>query len=60
MPKNKGQYTLKHYHLASKIPWAVRKMLPESSMMMVEEAWNAYPHCVTVRHNTWCWLLTQQ
>mmetsp|Transcript_41751 Transcript_41751/g.116325 ORF Transcript_41751/g.116325 Transcript_41751/m.116325 type:complete len:306 (+) Transcript_41751:99-1016(+) len=51
VPKNKGQYTLKNYHIASKIPGIVRAMLPETSMLLVEEAWNAYPHCKTVLTN---------
>lgn len=51
VPKAKGQYTLKIYHLASHIPYVVRKMLPEDAMVLIEEAWNAYPHCKTVLTN---------
>ena len=51
VPRAKGQYTLKIYHLASHIPWAVQKMLPADAMVLVEEAWNAYPHCKTVLTN---------
>lgn len=51
VPRAKGQYTLKRYHLASHIPYVVQKMLPADAMMLVEEAWNAYPHCKTVLTN---------
>ena len=51
VPRAKGQYTLKIYHLASHIPYVVKKMLPEDAMILVEEAWNAYPHCKTVLTN---------
>ncbi|KAF1774568.1 START-like domain [Phytophthora cactorum] len=52
IPRNKGQYTRKHYYCKSKIPGfvlrLVRQRCPEDSMVLIEEAWNAYPHCVTV------------
>jgi hypothetical protein len=51
VPRNKGQYTLKHYHLASKVPGVARAFLPAKSMVLVEEAWNAFPHCKTVLVN---------
>eukprot|EP01029_Cantina_marsupialis_P014733 TRINITY_DN3232_c0_g1_i1.p1 TRINITY_DN3232_c0_g1~~TRINITY_DN3232_c0_g1_i1.p1 ORF type:complete len:286 (-),score=67.14 TRINITY_DN3232_c0_g1_i1:141-998(-) len=51
IPKTKGQYTLKKYHIASKIPGVVRAMLPKSSMFLYEEAFNAYPHCKTILTN---------
>eukprot|EP01029_Cantina_marsupialis_P028221 TRINITY_DN775881_c0_g1_i1.p1 TRINITY_DN775881_c0_g1~~TRINITY_DN775881_c0_g1_i1.p1 ORF type:complete len:305 (-),score=96.94 TRINITY_DN775881_c0_g1_i1:291-1169(-) len=51
IPKTKGQYTLKKYHMASKIPGVVRAMLPKSAMFLYEEAFNAYPHCKTVLTN---------
>ncbi|TMW68030.1 hypothetical protein Poli38472_007702 [Pythium oligandrum] len=51
VPRNKGQYTLKHYYCKSRIPSVVSAFCPEDSMVLVEEAWNAYPHCVTVITN---------
>ncbi|KAF0719700.1 Aste57867_866 [Aphanomyces stellatus] len=51
MPRTKGQYTLKHYHVKSHIPSIVSAIVPEDSMVLVEEAWNAYPHCLTVITN---------
>jgi Phosphatidylinositol transfer protein len=53
VPRTKGQYTLKEYHLASRVPGIVRTLLPSSSMVLVEEAWNAYPHCKTVLVNAY-------
>uniref|UniRef100_A0AC34FTD9 Uncharacterized protein n=1 Tax=Panagrolaimus sp. ES5 TaxID=591445 RepID=A0AC34FTD9_9BILA len=46
-----GVYTYKLYHLKSKMPWIVRKLLPESAMSLDEECWNAYPYCKTVITN---------
>ncbi|KAK1899535.1 Phosphatidylinositol transfer protein alpha isoform [Dissostichus eleginoides] len=37
----KGQYTHKIYHLQ-------RKLAPKGSLVVHEEAWNAYPYCKTV------------
>ncbi|ETW04421.1 hypothetical protein, variant [Aphanomyces invadans] len=51
IPRNKGQYTLKHYHVKSHIPSYVSAICPEESMVLIEEAWNAYPHCLTVITN---------
>lgn len=78
VPRNKGQYTRKHYYCKSKIPGFVSALYgspagavlprgerrsnvlldgvciiscPEDSMVLIEEAWNAYPHCVTVITN---------
>mmetsp|Transcript_27881 Transcript_27881/g.65818 ORF Transcript_27881/g.65818 Transcript_27881/m.65818 type:complete len:326 (-) Transcript_27881:57-1034(-) len=51
VPRTKGQYTLKNYHIASKVPGLVAAMLPTDAMILVEEAWNAYPHCKTVLTN---------
>lgn len=48
VPRNKGQYTLKHYYVKSRIPSVVSAFCPEDSMVLIEEAWNSYPHCVTV------------
>uniref|UniRef100_A0A914Q8M4 Phosphatidylinositol transfer protein n=1 Tax=Panagrolaimus davidi TaxID=227884 RepID=A0A914Q8M4_9BILA len=46
-----GVYTHKLYHLKSKMPWIVRKLFPESAMVLDEECWNAYPYCKTVITN---------
>ncbi|KAI8872741.1 phosphatidylinositol transfer protein [Ramicandelaber brevisporus] len=43
-----GQYTCKIYHLESKVPAILRAILPASAMILKEEAWNAYPHCLTI------------
>jgi len=51
IPKNKGQYTLKKYHVASKVPTILKTFVPSDSMVLIEEAWNAYPHCKTVLIN---------
>ncbi|KAH9068596.1 hypothetical protein Ae201684P_004298 [Aphanomyces euteiches] len=51
IPRNKGQYTLKHYHVKSHIPPYISAICPEDSMVLIEEAWNAYPHCLTVITN---------
>jgi len=46
-----GQYTYKIYHFASKVPAFVRYVLPNQSMSVHEEAWNAFPYCRTVLTN---------
>ncbi len=51
VPRKAGQYTLKEYHLASKVPGIVRAMLPSNMLILVEEAWNCYPYCKTVLTN---------
>eukprot|EP01104_Vermistella_antarctica_P005038 TRINITY_DN15448_c0_g1_i1.p1 TRINITY_DN15448_c0_g1~~TRINITY_DN15448_c0_g1_i1.p1 ORF type:complete len:301 (+),score=92.22 TRINITY_DN15448_c0_g1_i1:60-905(+) len=51
VPKVKGQYTLKKYHLQSRIPAWIRAMVPTDAMFLYEEAWNAYPVCKTVLTN---------
>lgn len=51
VPRNKGQYTLKRYHIKSKLPGVVSTLAPSTSMWILEEAWNAYPHCKTVLVN---------
>jgi hypothetical protein len=33
--------------MCSKVPSLVAALLPASSLMLVEKAWNAYPHCRT-------------
>ncbi|CAO3640160.1 unnamed protein product [Cunninghamella blakesleeana] len=43
----KGQYTYKIFHLASRVPYFVRAVMPESALVIYEEAWNAYPYCKT-------------
>lgn len=43
-----GQYTQKIYHFASRVPSFVRRLLPNNSLAVNEEAWNAYPYCKTV------------
>lgn len=48
---NKGQYTKKVYHLASRVPGFVRAVFSESSLSLHEEAWNVYPYCKTVLTN---------
>jgi hypothetical protein len=53
VPRARGQYTLKEYHLESRVPGLVRTLVPASSLILVEEAWNAYPHCKTVLVNAY-------
>ncbi|KAJ3450534.1 phosphatidylinositol transfer protein [Anaeramoeba flamelloides] len=45
--KGEGQYTLKHFHIASRLPKWLRKILPKKSMVIIEESWNAFPYCLT-------------
>lgn len=47
----KGQYTLKKYHLASRVPTFLKWVAPKGSLEFQEEAWNAYPYCKTVVTN---------
>jgi hypothetical protein len=49
--KGKGQYTLKIYHLSSKVPGIIKALAPSGALELYEEAWNAYPHCKTVLTN---------
>jgi hypothetical protein len=51
VPRNKGQYTLKRYHFKSKVPGILVSVAPANALFLVEEAWNAYPHCKTVLVN---------
>ncbi|KAH9554044.1 hypothetical protein CY35_08G043900 [Sphagnum magellanicum] len=44
----KGQFTSKIYHLQSKLPSWLAAFAPLNSMLIEEEAWNAYPKCKTV------------
>eukprot|EP00695_Tsukubamonas_globosa_P000893 TRINITY_DN1832_c0_g1_i1.p1 TRINITY_DN1832_c0_g1~~TRINITY_DN1832_c0_g1_i1.p1 ORF type:complete len:280 (-),score=104.37 TRINITY_DN1832_c0_g1_i1:169-1008(-) len=50
--QGKGQYTHKIYHIASRLPPAIKALaktfLPATALDIHEEAWNAYPHCKTV------------
>ncbi|ESO05982.1 hypothetical protein HELRODRAFT_64321 [Helobdella robusta] len=46
-----GQYTLKIYHLASKVPNYLRWLAPKGSLEVREEAWNAFPYCRTIVTN---------
>ena len=48
VPRDKGQYTLKHYVFASKVPSVLKAMAPATALYLIEVAWNAYPHCKTV------------
>lgn len=43
----RGQYTFKIYHLASKLPSWLVSLIPKNALTLEEEAWNAYPRCVT-------------
>jgi len=43
----KGQYTHKIYHLASKVPSFIRLLAPKGALEIHEKAWNAYPYCRT-------------
>ncbi|XP_076010276.1 phosphatidylinositol transfer protein beta isoform-like [Genypterus blacodes] len=47
----KGQYTHKLYHLHSKVPYFVKVLAPDGSLVFHEKAWNAYPYCKTVVTN---------
>uniref|UniRef100_A0A8C5BQ93 Phosphatidylinositol transfer protein beta isoform n=1 Tax=Gadus morhua TaxID=8049 RepID=A0A8C5BQ93_GADMO len=48
--EEKGQFTHKVYHLASKVPKYLQMLAPEGSLVFHETAWNAYPYC---RTNSW-------
>ena len=41
VPRTRGQYTLKRYHIKSKFPSIVVAMLPENAMFLIEESWSA-------------------
>lgn len=47
----KGQYTYKKYYLASKVPAFIRFLVPNQSLVIHEESWNAYPFCRTIITN---------
>lgn len=46
-----GQYTFKVYHMGSMIPSALKTILPKTSYIGHEKAWNCYPKCTTVYTN---------
>ena len=48
IPKNKGQYTLKQYFLGSRVPTWLTYVLPGDLFFLYEEAWNAFPDCITI------------
>lgn len=47
-PVGKGQYTVKEYHVRSRLPAFVRAFLPTNAMILIEESWNTYPNIRTV------------
>jgi hypothetical protein len=53
IPTRKGQYTLKNYFLASKVPSIIKKIAPTEALILREEAWNCYPYCLTVLTSAW-------
>lgn len=44
----KGQYTSKIYRMQSKAPSWLAAIAPTNSLVVEEEAWNAYPKCKTI------------
>ena len=48
IPRDKGQYTMKHYVFASKVPTVLKAIAPASALYLIECAWNGFPHCKTV------------
>ena len=46
-----GQYTKKFFHVQSRVPKFIKMLMPKGSMILLEESWNAYPHCKTVISN---------
>jgi len=47
-PGGSGQYTEKHYHVASHLPAWINSILPKGSIVVKECAWNAYPYTKTI------------
>jgi len=47
----KGQYTLKIFHLSTKVPKYIKAIAPKTALELYEEAWNCYPYCRTVYTN---------
>jgi len=37
-----------HYSAHSKVPSFIRVLAPKGSLVMHEEAWNAFPYCRTI------------
>jgi len=48
---SEGQYTLKIYHVESKIPTLIKLIVPRGSKQVYEECWNSYPYMKTVLTN---------
>ena len=48
IPKRKGQWTLKRYLLASKVPTIAKHLLPSNALFLIESAFNSFPYCLTV------------
>lgn len=44
IPRTKGVYCKKIWHLASRVPGYVKALLPGTMLKVIEESWNAYPH----------------
>ena len=59
-PLASGQYTYKQYMLGSKIPAAIRILLPKALYTIREEAWNSYPYCKTIYTVLCCSIITNQ
>uniref|UniRef100_A0A0N5AWW5 DDHD domain-containing protein n=1 Tax=Syphacia muris TaxID=451379 RepID=A0A0N5AWW5_9BILA len=49
-PGGSGQYTYKIYHLGKRIPAWIRNIIPNETLQVHEEAWNAYPYTKTKYH----------
>ena len=45
-PGGSGQYTRKLYHIGSHLPGWIKALVPKS-LIVEEEAWNAYPYTKT-------------
>lgn len=46
-----GQYTFKRYYLQNKVPKFIKMIAPAGSLVLEEEAWNAFPYCRTILKN---------
>ncbi len=47
----RGQYTKKIYHLQSKVPSIVRKLVPKRALQLQERSWNTFPTSETIVSN---------
>ena len=47
----RGIFTKKNYHMASKFPWYIRKVLPAELATLHESSWNMYPTVRTLLTN---------